>query len=368
MAEPFKNLLNADRVKHIARDFTRVWPEFPSKTFIQTATKGLDALELKDRARHIARALGAALPTDVTRAMELAIASLGEPLTVTEGYGNEVFRFMPLSTWLHEVGPHDVETALRLNRELTKRFTAEFSIRSLLTHARARTLRELKVWAKDENAHVRRLVSEGTRPRLPWAERLPELQADPSLALPLLALLKDDESEYVRRSVANHLNDIAKDHPKVVLATARRWLVKATPERRKLVEHGLRTLVKAGNEEALSLLGASGEGLKVSGTVTPAKLTVGSHITVEATVKNDSDALTHVVVEAVVHFKRPKGSSTKKFRLARLDLEAGAKQTVTRRFQMAHRSIRRLHAGEHRVDVQANGRTAKAGTFDVKLT
>jgi len=368
MAEPFKNLLNAERVKAIAGDFTRIWPEFPAKTFITSATTGLEALELKERARHIARALGAALPTDVTRAMELAIASLGEPLTVTEGYGNEVFRFMPLSTWLHDVGPRDVETALRLNRELTKRFTAEFSIRSLLTHARTRTLRELKVWVKDENPHVRRLVSEGTRPRLPWAGRLPALQADPSLALPLLELLKDDDSGYVRRSVANHLNDIAKDHPKVVLSTARRWLVKATPERRRLVEHGLRTLVKAGNDEALSLLGASGEGLKVSGSVSPSKLTVGESITVEATVKNGSDALTHVVVEAVVHFKRPKGESTKKFRLARLDLEAGAKQTVTRRFQMAHRSIRQLHAGEHRVDVQANGRTAKAGTFDLKLT
>ncbi len=368
MAGPFKNLLNGDRVKDIARDFLRVWPGFPSKKFIQTASAGLESLELKERALHIADALGAALPSDITRAMELAIASLGDPLTATEGYGDEVFRFMPLSTWLHEVGPREVETALRLNRELTKRFTAEFSIRSLLTHARARTLRELKVWTKDEDPHVRRLVSEGTRPRLPWAGRLPELQADPSLALPLLELLKDDDSEYVRRSVANHLNDIAKDHPKVVLATARRWLSKATAERRRLVEHGLRTLVKAGNDEALALLGASAEGLKVTGSVTPAKLLVGQVITVEATVKNGSDALTHVVVEAVVHFKRPRGTSTKKFRLARLELAAGAKQTVTRRFQMAHRSIRRLHAGEHRVDVQVNGRTTKAGAFNLKLT
>ena len=178
MAEPFKNLLNAERIKDIARDFTRVWPEFPAKQFTRAATIGLERLELKARARHIADALGAALPSDITCAMELAIASLGEPLTVTEGYGNEVFRLMPLSTWLHDVGPQDVETALRANRELTKRFTAEFSIRSLITHARARTLRELKRWAKDEDPHVRRLVSEGTRPRLPWAGRLPELQAE----------------------------------------------------------------------------------------------------------------------------------------------------------------------------------------------
>jgi 3-methyladenine DNA glycosylase AlkC len=368
MPEPFKNLLNRDCVENIGRDFARVWPEFPKKKFVTAASAGLELLELKERALHIANALGAALPADTTRAMELAIDSLGEPLTVTEGYGNEVFRHLPLSTWLQQVGPDDVETALRLNRELTKRFTAEFSIRSLLTHARHRTLTELKRWAKDENPHVRRLVSEGTRPRLPWAQRLPELQADPSLALPLLELLKDDAVESVRRSVANHLNDISKDHPTTALATARRWLHRAAPERRRLVEHGLRTLVKAGNAEALSLLGAFSEGLTVSGSVSPTHLDLGAFITIEATVKNRSETQSHVVIEGVVHFKRPKGESIKKFRLARLDLEPGAQQTVQRRFQMAHRSIRQLYAGEHRVDVQANGKTAKAGSFTLKLT
>lgn len=363
MAEPFKNLLNADRVKQIAGDFAHAWPDFPTKQFIRQSTAGLDALELKDRARHIAKALGAALPTDVTKAMRIAIAALGAPLAVTEGYGNEVFRHMPLSTWLHEVGPRDVETALEANYELTKRFTAEFSIRSLILAAPTKTLKTMKAWTKDESPHVRRLVSEGSRPRLPWGERLPALQADPNLSLPLLEALKDDDEEYVRRSVANHLNDLSKDHPSVVLETAKRWLVGASKERRRLVEHGLRTLVKAGNEEALSLLGASGADLTVRGAVTPSKLKVGESITVEATVKNRGAELTHVVVEAVVHFVRPKGTSTKKFRLARLDLEAGASQTISRRFQMAHRSIRRLYSGAHAVDVQANGRTVKAGRF-----
>lgn len=367
MAEPFKNLLNPDRVKQIAGDFEHAWPDFPTKQFIRQSTAGLDALELKDRARHIATALGAALPSDVTKAMRIAIKALGAPLTVTEGYGNEVFRHMPLSTWLRQVGPRDVETALEANYELTKRFTAEFSIRSLIISAPEKTLKTLKAWTKDENPHVRRLVSEGSRPRLPWAERLPALQADPSLALPLLEALKDDGEEYVRRSVANHLNDISKDHPALVLETARRWLVRASKERRRLVEHGLRTLVKAGNEEALSLLGASGAALTVRGSVSPAKLKVGESITVEATVKNRAAELTHVVVEAVVHFVRPKGSSTKKFRIARLDLDGGQTQTISRRFQMAHRSIRRLHAGAHRVEVQANGRTVAAGTFQLVL-
>lgn len=367
MAEPFKNLLNTDRVKSLAIDFQRAWRPFPASSFVRAATKGLDALELMDRARHIAEALDAALPPRPTEAMEIVIAALGAPLATTEGVSNEMFRLLPVSTWLKTKGPLDVPTALRANHELTQRFTAEFSIRSLLVHAQAETLTTLMTWTRSSSHHVRRLVSEGTRPRLPWAERLPALQRDPSLVLPLLEALKNDESEYVRRSVANHLNDIAKDHPALVLDLAQRWLKQATPERRKLVEHALRTLVKAGDPKALELLGASGTKLVVAGQVTPAKLKVGAAITVEASVTNQGREPTHVVVEAVVHFKRPSGTSAKKFRLARFDLPAGATEQVSRRFTMAHRSIRRLYAGGHRVEVQANGKLAPAGTFTLSL-
>lgn len=363
MPEPFKNLLNADRVRLIAADFQRAWPAFPAKPFIADATKGLEQLELKARASHIAAALTKHLPSDPTRALRIAIDSMGAPLEKTQDNGGDVFHYFPVATWLHDLGPSDVETALEANYELTKRFTAEFSIRSLLTHAQGRTLKELARWVSDENAHVRRLISEGTRPRLPWAGRLPAIQADPSLVLPLLERLKDDPSEYVRRSVANHLNDVAKDHPKHVLAVAKRWLVKASPERQKVVEHGLRTLLKAGNAEALALLGASGEDLKLKGSVSPRSLRIGEAITIEATVKNHGDALTHVVIEGVVHFKSKTGSSKKKFRLARVDLEPGAQRTVSRRFTMAHRSIRRLFPGPQRVEIQANGRLADAGGF-----
>ncbi len=365
MAEPLKNLLNPARVKQLAADFTAAWPDFPTKQFTRQATVGLEALELKDRARHIAAALGAALPGDVTHAMRIAISSLGPRLTTTEDFGADVFRHLPLSTWLHGVGLRDVETALVANYELTQRFTAEFSIRPLIIGAQARTLRALKAWTKHESPHVRRLVSEGSRPRLPWAERLPAVQADPTLTLPLLEALKDDDSEYVRRSVANHLNDLSKDHPGLVLQTAKRWLSGASADRRRLVEHGLRTLVKAGDEAALSLLGASGADLNVRGDVTPGTVTVGESILIEATVKNRGAAPTHVVVEAVVHFVRPRGTSMKKFRLARLTLEAGRAETISRRFLMAHRSIRQLYAGAHHVEVQANGRTVKAGSFQL---
>lgn len=363
MAEPFKNLLDASRVKLIAADFARAWPAFPTKRFLSEATTGLEPLELKARASHIAKALTNALPTDVTRALEIATASLGPPLPKTEGNGVEQLRHLALAAWLHEHGPRAVEAALEANYQLTQRFSAEFSIRSLLASAPTQTFRALERWASDESPHVRRLVSEGTRPRLPWAERLPAVQRDPTLVAPLLERLKDDPSEYVRRSVANHLNDVAKDHPEHVLAVARRWLRGASKERRRLVEHALRTLLKAGNPKALELVGASAAELEVAGSVHPKRLPIGDAITVEATVHNGGATATHVVVEAIVHFKRPTGSAKKTFRLARFELAAGATKQVSRRFTMAHRSIRQLHPGAHQVDVQANGRLSPAGRF-----
>lgn len=363
----FKDLLNRSTISVLADGFVRAWPEFPHRRFLRDATTGLESLELMDRARHVAKAMSDVLPAEPRRAMELVVASLGPPLDGEEGTAGDLFTYLPLSSWLKDIGPRDVEAALKANHELTRRFTAEFSIRSLLIAHQERTLKELTRWTKSPDVHVRRLVSEGTRPRLPWAERLPAFQKDPSLALPLLEALKDDESEYVRRSVANHVNDFSKDHPQVVLDVARRWLKGATRERKRLVEHALRTLLKAGDETALELVGASGADLSVSGEVTPARVKEGDFIVVEASVKNRGTAATHVVIEAVVHFKRPSGTSTKKFRLARLDLDAGASASVSRRFRMQHRSIRQLYAGEHRVDVQANGKTKSAGAFQLSL-
>jgi 3-methyladenine DNA glycosylase AlkC len=147
------------------------------------------------------------------------------------------------------------------NYEITKRFTAEFSVRPFLMQHRNKCLKLLTRWAKDENAHVRRLVSEGTRPRLPWAMRLPEFQADPTLSLPLLELLRDDPELYVRRSVANHLGDIAKDHLEFVLEICETWLGQLRPSdngtfaenRRWIVRHALRHPAKKANARAIRI-------------------------------------------------------------------------------------------------------------------
>jgi len=213
---------------------------------------------------------------------------------------------------------------------------------------------------------VRRLVSEGTRPRLPWGRQLPPFIADPSPVLPLLELLKDDPSEYVRRSVANNLNDIAKDHPEVVLGVAKAWLKKASPQRKRLVEHGLRTLLKRGDLRALALIGAGGK-VHAAGVVTPRRVRLGERVTFSATVRNEGKTALHAVLEARVHFVKLRGTSVKPFRLARVDLSPGQEVEIVRSMELQHRSIRRLSSGVHVVELQVNGVRSPMGSFTLEV-
>lgn len=364
MAEPFKNQLGPALVKGLADDLRAAWPAFPHARFVRDAQAGLDTLELKARARHVADALERALPADFAAAFEILVRSLRAPLAETTGSG---FLYFPYSEYLQRHGAKAFAAGLRANYELTRRFTSEFCLRTLLEADPKRTLEALHEWSADPDPHVRRLCSEGTRPRLPWGRHLPAFQRDPKPVLALLETLKDDASEYVRRSVANNLNDIAKDNPAAVLATAKRWLRGASKERRKLVEHSLRTLVKRGDAAALALMGAGGEGLRVKAQVAPRALRLGESVTITAVITNRGRATAHVVVDARIHFVKARGPSAKVFRVARIDLEPGATRTLARRFALVHRTIRTLHAGAHVVEVQVNGTITRAGAFELRM-
>jgi len=258
---PLKELLDASLVTLIGQSLRDVVPGFDSQSFQRQATRGLQQLQLKQRAAHIARAMAEQLPSDSDTAMPLLIQSFGPPLASTEGNGLAVFFYLPHAHYIADHGITSFESGMLANYEITQRFTAEFSIRPFLIRYRSRCLTLLKRWANDPNPHVRRLVSEGTRPRLPWATRLPELQQDPTHTLPLLELLKDDTELYVRRSVANHLGDLAKDHPDAVFRVCERWLCEANDalhvsiaeNRRWLVRHALRYPAKKKLPEALKL-------------------------------------------------------------------------------------------------------------------
>jgi len=257
---PLKDLIGAPLVRLISESFACAMAGFPSKAFERDALKDLSPLEFVERGRHVARALKRHLPPDFTRAAEVLVASLGPELTATEGNGLAPFFYFPHAWTVALFGAGHFEAGMRANYELTKRFTAEFSVRPFLVQHPERTLQRLRDWTADPNPHVRRLVSEGTRPRLPWATRLPRFQEDPDPVLELLERLKDDPSLYVRRSVANSLGDIAKDHPDVVFRTCRRWLgelSRVDDERAQnrcwMIRHAVRLPAKKGVAQALRI-------------------------------------------------------------------------------------------------------------------
>ena len=261
MAEPFKNLLSKNIIEGMAKHFKCQWSNFDDKGFITDTINDLDSLELKARTERITDTMIKYFPTDFEKAGEIMLASLGSPLNddisagTVDAKGIAGWAVTPLTHYVGLRGHDHFDLSMTLFKEMTKRASSEFGIRFFLLESSERTLSVLKTWTVDNNQHVRRLVSEGSRPRLPWAMNLPNYIKDPSPVIELLEELKDDNKEYVRRSVANNLNDIAKDHPDTVAEIASQWLKGASNERKKLIRHACRTLVKNGHKKTLKVLG-----------------------------------------------------------------------------------------------------------------
>ena len=363
MAEPLKNSFGPDVPRRIAAMIAAVHPGFPSGEFAAWCLDGYEALDLTPRARKIAQGLARYLPGEPTEALRILVASLGPRIERLEGMAP--FIYLPHVFFVAEHGLDCFEESLRAQYELTQRFTAEFSIRAFLDRYPEETLARLRTWATDPSVHVRRLVSEGTRPRLPWAPRLRRFQVDPRPVLALLEFLKDDPEEFVRRSVANNLNDVAKDHPDLVVKTCRRWLRGATEQRRRLIRHGLRTLIKQGHPQALALLGF-GHDTPVEVTrlrVTPNRAHIGGAVTVEAAIRNRTSTPQAVLIDFRIHFvKANRSTSPKVFKGTSFRLAAGGEDRVTKRVSLAQHTTRTHYPGRHRVEASLNG-VVKAGAW-----
>ncbi len=372
MAEPLKNYFD-DRVpRTIARQVGAVWPAFRPKAFVADALDGYEALELMDRGRHIARALRRHLPGNYREALDILLRSVGDRSSRAEGDGGMAsFLYLPHVCFVAEFGLDDFEASMAAQYVLTQRFTAEFSIRPFIERHEPESLALLRTWASDPNVHVRRLVSEGTRPRLPWAGRLRRFQQDPTPVLALLELLKDDAELFVRRSVANNLNDIGKDHPEVLVDVARRWMVDASEERRALVRHALRSLVKQGHPEALAILGF-GESAAVAiedVRITPRRVAMGAAVTVGFTVRNTKRRQQRVLVDFRIHFVKANGkTSPKVFKLKAVDLPPAGTAACRKRVSLADLTTRRHYPGRHLVDVLVNGRVEPLGAFTLSAS
>lgn len=258
---PLKLVLDQAAVNQLAENLHIVYPAFKKADFANNAMKDIEPLSITQRAEQIAESMRKYLPQNYAEAIEIILRSLTPPLEKTEDNGLAVMFYMPHSQFVakygvdsaHNNGEDPFELSMKAQYELTQRFTSEFSIRAYIINNEERTMERLYQWMSDENPHVRRLCSEGTRPRLPWAMRIPSFIKDPSPVLPILETLKNDPELYVRRSVANHLGDIAKDHQQLVLGICERWLPEASKELKWVIRHALRHPAKKGVEEALRI-------------------------------------------------------------------------------------------------------------------
>jgi 3-methyladenine DNA glycosylase AlkC len=378
VAEPFKNLINTKTVQHASTHLTKAWPEFQAKAFERAAIAGLEALEMKDRAMHIASALEMYLPQDFSNACAVIEASLAKPLAFdaegepinlvaknvsAEGISGWVI--WSFGEFVVRRGMNDVPRALVCLHALTQRFSAEFSIRYFIEKHPKVTLATLTQWLKDDSAHVRRLVSEGSRTRLPWGIRLHGLIENPALTLPFVLALQDDTSSYVRRSVANHLNDLAKDHTDQIADFIAAQLKNASPQRTALLKHASRNLIKLGHPKTLEAWGV-GTAFKgqASAKIQPKQVRIGECVNIEVTLESSSAKAQNLVVDYAVHYVLANNkSSPKVLKGWKLSLKGQEKRTLAKKHSLKKVTTRTLYAGKHRVEVLVNGKPVNEAFF-----
>jgi len=370
--EPFKNLFSPELVGVLADHLEALIPTFERTTFEGPILADLESLELKARAQLIADHVHVALPDDHVERVRILTAMLHPDQedhvdAKSDADGICGWGVMPLSM---VVGQHDLEhfdSSLALLREMTTRSSSEFAVRYFLLADQPRAIAIMGPWANDPNLHVRRLVSEGTRPRLPWAMQLPQLIEDPSPMLPILESLRDDPEEYVRRSVANHLNDIAKDHPDVVANLAREWMQDADKNRERLVRHACRTLIKQGHPEALAAFGLGPPKLELESLdITTPAVAFGTKLDFSAELRSLSDAPQPLVVDYLVHFLKANGStSAKVFKWTKLTLAPGESRVLSRSHPIRPITTRRYYSGVQRLSLRINGRDFGDAEFEL---
>jgi 3-methyladenine DNA glycosylase AlkC len=368
MAEPLKNRYGADVPRAIAAMISAVYPGFKSAMFVREVLAGYDALELMPRGKKIAQALRRHLPEDYESALAILLDSLDQPHGRDTSLTLGSFLYLPHTMFVAEFGLAHFEASMRAQHALTQRFTAEFSIRPFLEQHPDATLRQLEKWASDPSPHVRRLVSEGTRPRLPWAPRLRQFQADPTPVLALLELLNDDPELYVRRSVANSLNDIGKDHPELLSRVAKAWLKDASAERTWVVRHALRSAIKRGDGGALKVMGFGKTAKVAVGNIqiTPGAAVMGAAVTIAFELTNKQARTQNLLVDLAVHFVKANGQARAKvFKLKTLELAPGQTARFAKKLPLAERTTRKHYPGDHNVDVILNGQAQALGAFEL---
>lgn len=353
----------------------RVNSSFPKDDFIERATRDFEKLELKERSNQIRDALAATLDADFRQACKTLRAAL-HPVEDAElgemsmdQSGVRGWAIMPMADYIATHGLDDFDHSLDILADMTKRFSAEFAVRHFFIADSNRALSKAHEWTTSDNVHVRRFASEGSRPRLPWGLQLTRFVEDPSPLLPLLEKLKDDDSEYVRRSVANNLNDIAKDHPDLVAATAKAWLPGASNDQQRMIKHACRSLVKQGHKPTLKALGYSAPKVEIQefNILTPiVKLGDALEFAIELT--STAKKMQPLIIDFVVHHRKANGTtSPKTFKWKIIDLVPGETFKAAKKHPVKPVTTRVYYEGTHSLEIQINGESLARSDFELVL-
>lgn len=358
MAEPLKENINHQTVELLAARIAGLHEGFDREGFTSSLCAELPRLELKERVNLVADQIMSDLGPDYETALEVVVEVAGE--------GVNEWAAWPLCSFVERHGVDSPVASLEAMPHLTKRWSCEFAIRPFLENHLDLTRQYLRRWVLDPDETVRRLPSEGTRPLLPWGPKVAALTDDPEIGLEMLQILRHDESETVRRSVANHLNDVAKNDPDLVVSLLDEWTAESNPVDERMVRHALRTLVKQGHPGALSLLGFTTDPqfADVDFSVGPDHISLGESIELTAALTSTSPQEQLLAIDFVVHHVKASGdTSPKVFKWTTERLAAGQTVHLSKRRRIQTASTRRYYAGEHRVDLQVAGQVVASRHF-----
>lgn len=361
----FKHWINAELLKKIAAAIKSAHPEFDTHQFLSIEAE-LKNLELKPRVRHVSKTLYELLPKDYPKTLSLLLKSV-------EKSNLNGFDLWPYTEFVQTYGIEHFEPSMNALYVLTQKFTAEFAVRPFLIRYQSQALKKLDSWAKDPNHHVRRWVSEGTRTRLPWGEKLPAFIKDPKPTLKLINQLKYDNELSVRKSVANHLNDIAKDNPQAVIETLHQWEQSCPKVHQDKIawikRHSLRSLIKKGNPQALKLMGVNAntaihvQSLKIN----QKQFKLGQNLEFSFCIQSKSPKKQKLIIDYIVHHvKSNQTTSPKVFKLKTIELDGKQKMIVSKKHSLKPVTTRKYYSGKHAIEIQINGKPYAKASWDLK--
>jgi DNA alkylation repair enzyme len=362
----FKLWMNDRVVNKIGKAIKAEYAAFDLKEFSKVS-KELGPLELKARVLAITAGLKKTLPPEYKKALNILVKSM-------KTGDLSGFELWPVSEYISQFGLDHFDESLKAMYQLTQRFTAEFAVRPFLNKDHQKVLKTLDGWTEDKSSHVRRWISEGTRPLLPWGAKIHAFIKDPSHTVSFLEKLRHDEELYVRKSVANHLNDISKHHPQVVVETLSKWLKDVPAEHQPKIDwikrHALRTLIKKGHPGALKLMGVQGKAKVKVGELKLSQKTykLNDKLSFELAVTSTFAQKQKLVVDYAIDFIKANGKLGQKVYKLKT-FEIGAKETVTlaKSHSLKPITTMKYYSGKHHVKIQVNGEKIASGEFIFKV-